>query len=609
MICNHCFSQIPDGESFCPFCKKKVAQKRFKINIPEERLNEEIPVEAGSAEGQNRPEEKPQPVAKEAVSEPEAEKAAQQPEVNFEPEAKKEKTEAASQSAAPAKKAPVKAAPKAPVAGRPAVSSVKVNPAAEKREKKARAVVLSICSVCAAAMIALTFVSKYTDVFKTSSSQVKTVALSGFTHGEKGSFEGYAGFFSAFFKTGFNRDSVTQEQLLEMMQPQNASGLYSAFFKPAEIVTDKADPAERFKSGDGYSYCKIKRADVEKIMTSLGQQVVNCANGREYYYYNGYYYFAADSAEKQTKTAYSVSIASSKRTEDGRYYVQCDFTAASGEKETVYCLVSMEKSDEGNKWSLLELSSSPLFSSDGVKIVHETNESLSYEIKRKTIPVKTKKGILFANYIIEYPVFSAADDDEKGKSTAATLNTLYNDMISKYQTKAKRANTLYNRYLKKGGKKKNLPAYTYVCAKVVYDKNGYISLLNETNEYFPIQKAAAETQTGDGEVQEKQTLLFPTTSYDAYTLDVSTGEFVKKDSVLGKDYVALQQKLFELYYKSRNNEESEVPSDTGSIGQLISGSAWCVSNDGVLFSFIDPEGYNDSVVLPYSEISGSELKF
>ena len=55
---------------------------------------------------------------------------------------------------------------------------------------------------------------------------------------------------------------VYQEKLLEMMLPQSADGLYSAFFKPADVVTDKADPAERFKNGEGYSYCKIKKGSI-----------------------------------------------------------------------------------------------------------------------------------------------------------------------------------------------------------------------------------------------------------------------------------------------------------------------------------------------------------
>ena len=611
MICNHCFSQIPDGEVICPFCKKRVAQKRFQINIPEEKLNEEFPVEeetvpaelqeqveensrpAFSVEEKAEPKEEPEEVTEEVTEE--------EPEKEPEPLREEKRVEvfaADSQQKTP----PIKAQQ----AKKPPVTAVKVNSAAQKREKKARAVVLSICSLCAAVMIALTFVSKYTDVFKTENAPVKTVALSGFSHSEKSSFEDYTGFFPAFFKSGFDRNGVTREVLLSMMKPQNGDGLYAAFFKPASVVTDKADPAGRFKNGEGYSYCKIKKADIEKIMSALGFQIVNCSNSREYYYCDGYYYFAAESTQKQTKPEYTVNVVSSKRTEDGDYYVQCDFTATSGEKKTVYCLVSLEKSDEGNKWSLSELSSQPLFSSDGVKIVSGNEETLRYEINRKSIPVKTAKGILFANYIIDYPVFSAADGDEKGKSAAATLNTLYNDMISKYQTKAKKAGYLYKKFLNNGGKKKDLPAYTYVTSVVVYNKNGYISLIEETNEYIPLKTTSEQT----GEVAEEYSgPLFPTTAFEAYTLDISTGEFVKKDSVLGKDYVSIQQKLFEQYCLSRGIGESEIPADTENIGQLISASAWSVSPDGVVFSFIDPDGYNDSIVLPYSEIADAELKF
>ena len=213
MICNHCFSQIPDGESVCPFCKKRVAQKRFQINIPEEKLNEEFPVRRdeaapAAAKEQTAPQvqsgEKKQPAPETAALNKEAVQKAEKPQ----PSPETQKPEAL--SALPQQKA---AAPKASEAKKPAVSAAKVNLAAEKKEKKARAVVLSICSLCAAAMIALTFVSKYTDVFKTSGAAVKTVALSGFTHGEKGSFEGYAGFFPAFFKSGF-RESSSRLHLL-----------------------------------------------------------------------------------------------------------------------------------------------------------------------------------------------------------------------------------------------------------------------------------------------------------------------------------------------------------------------------------------------------------
>lgn len=615
MICNNCFSQIPDGETICPHCKKRVAKKRFQINIPEEKLNEEFLNKADasfpSPEVKTEPpkettEQKAEP-AKSPEKEPQkpAEKPAAVPSVQ----------KAENQTVQSAKKAASVQrgeAPLPPVKKTPAMP--KANPAREKKERTARAAVLSICSLCAAVMIALTFVSKYTDVFKTSSDAVKTVALSGFTHSEKSSFEDYAGYFSAFLESGFNRDEIRQEDLLEMMKPQSFDGLYAAFFKEASSVTDVADPAERFKTENGYSYCKIKAANIKKIMQSLGQQVVNCANGKDYYYYDGYYYFASSSKGSSKQNAYSTEVTSSKRTEDGNFYAQCIFTDKDGMKKTVYCIVSLEKSEEGNRWTLLELSSSPLFSEEGVKIEEEKNEALSYSLERKKIQAKTKKGILFANYIIEYPVFSAEEDDEDGKRAAATLNTLYNNLISKYEAKAKKAAGLYKRYLKLGGKKKDLPAYAYVSLKVTYNKNDYISLLEETNEYLPDFSRFEEKKKNAEENGETvmPPVLLPTTTFEGYTLDIKSGEFLKKDSVLGKDYYSVQQKIFEIYLKNNNllsEDFSELPSDDENIGQLINSSAWCIGENGVLFSYVDPKGYNDSLVLPFSDIDNAEIKF
>lgn len=617
---------------FCPYCKKKIIKKRFQINIPEEKLNEEVIVRSEQKEAEPKAEEMQEVEKNDGNFEPTEEKPEiKKPEflkaedIVLKPEEKPSQLENAKPQTAQKQAVPVvkpepvspksvqKTANAEPQAGK-ASSKPKMTPAQAKKEKGARAAVLSISSICVAVMIALCFVGKYTDVFKTSGEAVKTVALSGLTHSEKSSFEDYASFFTAFFETGFNRDEATQQQLLEMMEPQSKGGLYSAFFSAAQIVTDEADPADRFKAETGYSYCKIKKADIEKIMTSLGQEVVNCANGKDFYFYNGYYYFSASESNASGRGNYSLEISSSKRTEDGNYYVECAFTNKNGEKKTVYCLASLEKSDEGNKWSLLELSSSPLFSEDGVKIVKEKTESLSFTIERKTIKAKTKKGILFAKYVVEYPVFSAAADDENAKRAAATLNTLYNEMISKYETKAKKATRLYNRYLKLGGKKKDLPAYTYISSKVTYNKNGYISLLEETNEYLPLFSNFEENKATAEENGESVTpsILLPTTTFEGYTLNIESGEFIKKDSVLGKDYYSIQQKLFELYLQKNDlisDSDESLPADDENIGQLINSSAWCIDENGVLFSFIDPKGYNDSVVLPFADITDSEISF
>ena len=442
MICNNCFSQIPDGETFCPHCKKRVSKKRFQINIPEEKLNEESDFRRETEKtkkAESEPAPVPVPEKKPEFSNAEsiAFKAEKAPEKPFsEPKPNVPPTVAAEKMSRP----PVRSQP-APQVSK-ASAQPKVNKEQAKKEKTSRIIALSLCTVCFAAMIGLSFVSKYTDVFKTSAEAVKTVAFSGFSNSEKASFEEYASFFPAFFESGFNRDEVSQEGLLEMMKPESSTGLYGAFFTAANIVTDEADPANRFKTDDGYSYCKVKRSNIKKIASGLGNSIVNCANGKNHYYYDGYYYFAAEAGTATKKNAYSVEVSSSKRTEDGNYYVQCDFTDKSGEKKSVYCVVSLEKQEETLKWSLLELSLSPLFSEDGVKITEEKNEALSFKIERKKISAKTTNGVLFANYIIEYPVFSAKDGDEDGKKSAEILNTLYNELITKYRNKAKKADRL-----------------------------------------------------------------------------------------------------------------------------------------------------------------------
>ena len=187
-------------------------------------------------------------------------------------------------------------------------------------------------------------------------------------------------------------------------------------------------------------------------------------------------------------------------------------------------------------------------------------------------------------------------------------------MITTYRNKAKKADRLYKRYLELGGNKKDLPAYAYVTSKVTYNKNGYISLLEETDEYLPIFSWFNEKKTQAEENGESlvPSILLPTTTFEGYTLEIKSGEFLKKDSVLGKDYYSVQQKLFEIYLKNNgllSEDYTELPTDSENIGQLVNSSAWCIGEDGVLFSYIDPKGYNDSLTLPFSDIVDSEIKF
>lgn len=653
MLCTKCFSQIPDDATVCPFCKAKNPQKKFRVNIPEEKLEEaeELEDPRKSAEsGDEVRELPPLPDISELFSDGTKEKKEEEPlkektafaEEGLEPEENKQPSELSSE---PDESSPAEEESQKPDESeergesKPAVlqkeelqNALRLERLAEaqaKKEKKARISVFVLAAFCAVAMVALTFVGKYTDVFKVSPDNVKTVAFSGFSQSEKTSFEGYASFFSAFLKTGFDKKTVSQDELLERLLPQKNNGLYYAFFgKTAAVVTDEADPAHRFESGKNeetgesvFGYCKVKKSSVEKIFSNLGKEIVHCANSRDYYYYDGYYYFAADKSDKST-SKYSVGVSESKRTEDGNYYVVCSLQKEGSEKKsTLYCTVSLTKSDEGNRWQLLELSSSPLFSEDGKKIVSESGKGvLSYEMKTEKIEVKTKKGIHFADYIIEYPVFTTSTDSEDAttQKAALTLNTLYEELLSKYKAQAETANTLYRRYTKKGGKKSALPAYTYVSSRVTFDRNGYISLLEETNEYVPLQTETKAAESTDGSETEPVNagILLPTTTFEGYTLNIETGEFVKKDSVLGKDYYSIQQKLFSIYYQAHNEVETDaetgepaIPADTEEVGMALSSSAWSLSDSGISFSYLNPLGFSETIVLPFGEITDAELKF
>lgn len=609
MFCPNCFSQVQDDVTVCPFCKFDISKKKFRVNIPEENIADVF---------SSLPER-----------EKEAEKEIVQPEQEIEEEQLLREMEELDAFAADEEEAPEEAAapqsaetkehaePKETIKRLAPHAAPKADPKKEKKEKRARAAVFSIALLCAVCMAGLTFVGKKTDIFKASSGQVKTVALSGFSQSERSSFEDYAAFFSALASKGYNSQKTTQADLLALMKPEKSSGLYAAFYKPAKVVTDTADPAKRFLQWDGScNYCKIKKDEVQSICKSLGVETPDYANFEDCYYYDGYYYFASGEKSASAGSKYTVKVDSSKRTEDGNYYVQCTLTSPKGKEKTVYCLVALSKQDEQSSWSLLELSKTPLFNEDGTKKQSQSKNALTYEIKKETYEATTSGGVHFADYVIEYPFFTGAEDDEAAKTAATTLNALYTDKLLKYKEKASSADKLYKSYKKDGLKDGDLPIFTYIHTKVTYNKKGYISLLEETNEYMP--KAKAEEQTTDayqtgGETAAEAEPIFPVTTFDSYTLEIKSGELLKKADVLGKEHQAIQQKLYEIYYKAHHTPDAEtgeytVPEDSEGLGRLIYDGAWCLGSKGVLFSFCDSRSVAQSVLLPFADTEG-EVKF
>lgn len=602
MFCPNCFSQVPDDVTICPFCKVDISKKRFKVNIPEENITDVF---------SSLPEKEEE--VKEVLEEPEKEDdllremeeldVIQDEDETFDEPQEESEPMTAVQTEEPHKfREPV------------VVRTAKTDPQREKKEKRARIAVFALVILCTAAMAALTVVSKKTDIFKESSDQVKTVALSGFTQNERSSFEDYAVFFSALASKGYNSEKITQSDLLKLMKPEKANGLYAAFYEPAEVITDESDPAKRFSKEDGsFSYSKVNKTEIQNICKSLGIEVPDYANDEKFYYYDGFYYFSANSETAAASSKYTVDVDSSKRTEDGNYYVRCTLTSPKGKTQTVYCMVSLSKQDDKISWSLLELSKKALFNDDGTKKTSKSENALSFEMKKETYEAKTSSGVHYADYVIEYPFFTAAEDNETAKNAAATLNALYTDKLLKYKEKADTADRLYKKYQKNGFSDEDLPVFTYIHTEVTYNKNGYISLLEETNEYMPKSKTQEETTTsyqyGTEPSAAEDAPVFPVTTFDGYALEIESGELLKKSDILGKDHQAVQQKLYEIYYKAHHERdeitgEYTIPEDTEGLGQQMYSSAWCLNSKGVSFSFCDSQGIARSVVLPFEEADG-----
>ncbi len=603
MFCPNCFSQVPDDVTICPFCKVDISKKRFKVNIPEEKIEDvfsslperkdepsEVPADTAADEPDFEPEEAGlSEEAEETEPHEEGEPLPEEePEEAEEAEEKEEKT--------------------------PICPKENPDPIREKKEKRARGAVVALTVLCAVTMAALTYVGKTTDIFKVSSGQVKTVALSGFTQAERSSFEDYAVFFSALASTGYNSGKTSQTDLLELMKPEKGSGLYAAFFEPERVITEEADPAKRFSQEDGsYLYCKAPKENVQNICKSLGIEVPDYSNTEKFYYYDGFYYFAPAAGEETSDKKCEVKVDSSKRTEDGNYYVQCTLTTSDGETQTVYCIVSLSKQEEKISFCLLELSAKELFGADGTRIQSEENGGLTYEMKKEVFEAKTSSGVHFADYILEYPYFTGTDDNESAKAAATTLNALYADKLLKYKDNAGKADKLYSRFKKNGGSKEELPLFTYTHTEVTYNEKGYISLLEETNEYVPAPKAeepaTSAYEYGNVPVESEEPPVFPVTTFDGYTLVVESCELLKKSDVLGSEHQEIQQKLYEIYYKARHETDETtgefvIPEDTDGIGQLITSSAWCLNSDGVLFSFCNSQGIAQNVLLSFEEADG-----
>ena len=378
--------------------------------------------------------------------------------------------------------------------------------------------------------------------------------------------------------------------------PGDANGLYASFYPTPTPITDKADPADRFAlEGGGWRYYKIPFSELSEIASQFDLDLIGCANRADYYFSNGYYYFSARETETGTKRVSTLSLVSSKRTEDGSYYI----VAETQDGLKIYALVALTKEGETSVWDLLRLSADPLFTDDGMPTASIGGKSLEYEMRQRVITAKADDKTEYATYVIDYPYFTDQTD-----RTAITINTLYGEIVKSYKEKAAEAEKNYQTYLKRGYDTSLLPAYTYVISTVTYDKNGHISLLDEVTTYTPetIAKARKKAQTAAEEsgtpAELPEVPLFPSVTYSGYTVDTATGETLKKDTVFGTDYGVYQDALARIYGETHDLSQEQ----RAAAGQAIYDSTWYLSDDGVCFCYLGGADYVQFVTLPYNEI-------
>lgn len=608
MICKKCANMFDDELSSCPECGTEVfadkgAKPKFTLNMTEEDLNKLVFSEVQSeltqeTSGGDAKEENELPDA--VPPEYEVEQTEKEPETT-----QKVQTEEAKTEEAPEKETVEK--PKAK----------KVKTKMDPESKPAATLIISIMCILAVMMGILTFVSLTTDAFEADNT-VRTMALSGLSTEDTGKLEEVLSTVGIISEREFDCEKSTVQELLSLVKPYDANGLYAKLYGTAQKTANTPDPAVRLTNENGdFIYYKIAEDEIDAIVEKFSLTVNHTVNCDDYYYYDGFYYFA-EKTQYEPETSYVVDISESKQIQDGRYYVEASVLKEnnlSEDNRERYAIVSKETD---GSFKICSVSSTPLFDEEGIMIKAE--DELSFTKKSTVIEAVADDGTVYHRYIVEYPLFSG---DTLGEKTA---NQLHSDMLAAFEAEKETAQQDYEEYLKDGGEKDELPYITHVVSRLTSNSGDYIGIVEDTAEYVPASMLKAKEDAGTEETDTVETeseelpepVELPERYIEGYNFEVETGDFVKKDNFIGKDYQTVSELLYRIYggygyddiIAELNGEEAqnsgyiygetveEIPDDTENIGRKIYESASAVCQAGYLFCYVDEKGSAHDVVIP-----------
>lgn len=629
MICKNCSAEYDDGYSFCPSCGEQKQEKAASFTVEDEEVNQEY-----TSYKDEEKYETPEYENENAGDLPVEEEGGEEPEEA--PEIKK--------------------------------SAKKASAPMSRTEKKASALIIMILCIVAATSVLLAVLNIKTEKLEPQQQPPKAVALTKLSVEEETLLEKELSDYFSVFRQNFDWNELDAELLVSSINPADKGNVYYRLnCAPLQLETS-ADPAMRFADEYGeYAYIKVAEAEMNKVLARFGVTSYGDVNTENCYYYDGFYYYGY--VPVKATPIVSAEIIKSKKVLDGSFYVECYFYVMNGteaiKSDNCYIIVEKQENSGFGEYTFVvkRASNMPLFTDAGNPTAENSGE---YVIEKKVIEGRTNDGTVYSRYTIEYPVFS-------GKSSGIeTINAFYSGMISTYELKAQAAQSDYETFVSQGGNVAELPLTETVVTRVTYSDDEKISCVEKISAYVPEIPVKQEESTTsededdryyddrygyeaslDGQPAEQEPVKLFTRTVEAYTFDKQTGDFISKDSILGKDYIAASEILYRIYnsydytavipeteieqstsatvvtdefgypieeeddryyngyddYYGYGDDKDEgnsygddVPEDEKGFGTSIYESACCFTKNGFTFWYVEEEGFVKNVTIPFEVV-------